>query len=66
MARGIMTHQKLGVLLGLLLQLGLLVLAEAADGGGKESAGDAGGHCVRRWMEAVERMDGNRIDARRV
>lgn len=42
-----MTHQKLGVLTGLLLELSLLVsLLEPAGGGGEETAGDdAGGHC---------------------
>lgn len=50
MARGIMTHQKLGVALGLLGQLGLLVVLKTADGGGKETTGDAGGHCDgNRW-----------------
>lgn len=43
----IMTHHKLGVALGLLLELLLLVLLQAADGGGEESAGDLGGHVGR-------------------
>lgn len=43
----IMTHQSLGVLLGLLLQLLLLMLLEPTSGGGEESAGDAGSHCDR-------------------
>lgn len=45
MGRGIMTHQKLGVALGLLGQLSLLVILKAADGGGEHSTGDSGGHC---------------------
>lgn len=41
----IMTHHKLGVALGLALQLLLLMLLEAASGGGKETTGsDTGGH----------------------
>lgn len=42
-----MTHHKLGVALGLALQLLLLMLLEAASGGRKQTAGsDARGHCV--------------------
>lgn len=42
----IMTHQGLGVPLGLLFELPLLLVLEPAGGGSKESAGDAGSHCV--------------------
>lgn len=48
-----MTHQNLGVATGLLLELSLLVLLEAAGGGGEESARDTRGHCddgvLRLW-----------------
>ena len=48
-----MTHQNLGVATGLLLELGLLVLLEAAGGSGEESARDTRGHCddglLRLW-----------------
>ena len=48
-----MTHQNLGVATGLLLELGLLVLLEAAGGSGEESTRDTGGHCddglLRLW-----------------
>jgi hypothetical protein len=48
-----MTHQNLGVASGLLLELSLLVLLEAASSGGEESARDARGHCndelLRLW-----------------
>lgn len=40
-----MTHQSLGVALGLLLELGLLGILKAAGGGGEEAASDLGGHC---------------------
>lgn len=49
-----MTHQNLGVALGLLLELRLLVLLETASSGGEETArDDARSHCddelLRLW-----------------
>lgn len=41
-----MTHHNLGILPGLLLQLILLMLLQPSHSGGKETAGDAGSHCV--------------------
>ena len=62
-ARGIMTHQQLGVALGLLLELGLLVLLEPTSGGGEESAGnDAGSHCDD-CNGGCREMDENRFGA---
>lgn len=52
--RGIMTHQNLGVATRLLLELSLLVLLEAAGGGGEKSARDARCHydggLLRLWV----------------
>lgn len=55
-----MTHHKLGVALGLALQLLLLLLLEAAGSGGKETtSSDAGGHCDG-GLEGIGRGGGGR------